>query len=239
MPGNPGNPGPPGPPGPQGPPGPPGEGVSPAAAIWVSKAILTMREPFEVRGSGFKPNEPVVLVLVIDEFLQPVIGGGRVAQVTADSGGSFQVSFPNGIGGAGATVERAPGPRGILAQGADGSRASFPVLITTTPVSTSPATSLIVLSSTGATSVAPGSTATVYGAGFNPGESVTILQTGGSGAQDKILVGGTADANGALRLTFTVAADIIPADAQGGLFSLKATGDRGSQATAPLIVARK
>jgi hypothetical protein len=187
-----------------------------------------MTEPFEVRGSGFRPNEPVVLVLVIDEFLQPVIGGGRVAQATADAGGSFQVSFPNGIGGAGATVERAPGPRGILAQGADGSRASFPVLITTTPVSTSPATSLRI------DPVERGKSATVYGAGFNANESVTLLQAGGSGAQDKILVGGTADANGALRLVFTVAADT-----PFGVYNIKATGDQGSQATAPLIVIEK
>ena len=82
FPGNPGNPGPPGPQGSIGPAGPAGtDGVSPDARIDVNKTVLSMNESLVVSGSGFKPGEPVALLLAIDNTLQPVIGGGRGAQV--------------------------------------------------------------------------------------------------------------------------------------------------------------
>jgi hypothetical protein len=74
--------------------------------------------------------------------------------------------------------------------------------------------------------VEPGGTSTVYGAGFAPGESVS-LSSGG-----KILAGGEANAFGAFAI------DVKVGNAKG-LFTLTATGSADSEATAPLLITNK
>ena len=69
-----GNPGPGGAPGLQGLAGPDGsDAVAPEGSITVSKQKISMSEEFSVSGSGFQPNEPVVIQLRIDSTLSPIL----------------------------------------------------------------------------------------------------------------------------------------------------------------------
>ena len=208
-PGNPGNPGPQGPEGREGLQGLPGEpGVSPGAKLMVSSGVMSVDEPLSIAGSGFIPGEPVTLVLVIDNIVSYVVGGRTAEQPTANGAGAFAVSFDSirgeGRGERGA-LERAPGVRTIRAEGADGSRASAPVTITSTnaPV-TSVSSSLRAVAET--VLVPPKGeeeldededpvtnldvVITITGAGFMPGEAVTLTIINMTPGADKILVGG-------------------------------------------------
>jgi len=218
FPGEPGFAGAPGAPGPAGPPGPvglTGQGISPEAAI-------------TIRGSGFRPGEPVVLLLQVNNSLQVIIGGGRGAQVTANAAGVFEASF-DAIGGATGTQRLAIGPlRAIVASGVDGSRASLPVAIVESP---SPASSIS--SSLVASSVESGGTTSILGGGFQPDEFVTVSAVAASsGGLDRILVGGQANASGAFQ--FSIAIDL-----EEGVYTLRAAGDQNSEATAALVVGSK
>lgn len=232
FPGNPGNPGPPGPAGPPGVPGPQGpNGVSPEASIMLSSSFATVDEGLMVRGSGFLPGEPVAVLLVIDNNLSPFVGGGRRAQVTASAAGTFAF-MTDAIGAEfqDATKQRAlsdGGRKAILASGADGSRASAPIMIVSTPSGTSVSTSLSV------GPVEPGSDATIMGAGFKANEFVTLLAVGaGVGGGDTIIIGGSANEFGAFSMAATINLD-------ENIYTLAAVGDNGSEATAPLIVVNK
>ena len=225
LPGNPGNPGNPGPPGPQGPPGPMGgPGVSPEAMISVDKSQLaTSGDPLTVTGSGFLPNEPVTVSLLISGTTSIVVGGSRGAQVTANESGAFMVSFDE-IGGASASQNQAMGVRTLLAAGPE-SRASSPVTIVSSPVpEVSVSTSLLA----GAAEL--GNEIQVWGAGFMPGEAVTMIAVGAAeGANDRILAGATANASGSFMVD-------SPNPLGAGIYTLRAVGNRGSMSTAPLVV---
>ena len=222
-PGNPGNPGPPGPPGQQGVPGP--VGVSPQAMIVVDKMqVATSGDPITVMGSGFLPGEPVVLTLMINSDDSIIVGGQRGAQVTANEAGAFSASFDE-IGGAQSSQDQAMGYRTLLADGAGESKASAPLMIVPAPVpEMSVTTSLLA----GAAEL--GNQIQVWGAGFMPGEAVTMIAVGAAeGANDRILVGATANASG----SFTVDS---PNPLDAGIYTLRAVGNRGSMSTAPLVV---
>lgn len=229
LPGHPGNPGAPGPPGPQGIPGEAGApAVSPEAAIELSKStISTSGDSVTVRGSGFLPGEPVVLQLKVDENLSIIAGGARGAQVQANEAGAFSISFDE-IGGAPASQARAIGERTFLAHGSDGSRASVPVTVASAPeLMTSVDTSLL------ASATPPGEPITIWGAGFMPDEVVSLIAVGAAeGGGNRIFGGETANASGA----FTVdAANPL----EEGVYTLRAVGNMGSTATAPLVIAEK
>ena len=227
LPGLPGNPGPAGAPGLQGPAGPDGsDAVAPEGNIAVSKSRITMSEEFSVSGSGFKPNEPVVIQLRIDSTLSPIIGGGRGSQVTANGAGAFEVSF-DFVSQKGAVISRAGGPSTVFAQGGSGSKASAPVTIVS---SSSPAGS--VSASLAATPAEAGGTSVVYGAGFVAGEMISIIGVGAADGVDKILAGGEANASGAFQID-------VKATLDAGLYTLAAKGSSNSEATAPLLVADK
>ena len=218
FPGNSGNPGPPGPPGAQGAQGPAGiDGVSPQASIMSSKSVMTLHEPFTVTGSGFRPGEPVVVQLLADST--SIIAG----QATANASGAFSASFDFVT----VILRDTAGVSTLLAKGADGSMASTPVEIVSTPRSTSPSSSL----ATGGAE--PEGDAIIIGAGFGANEFVSIAATGaGANGEDIILVGGQANASGAFSLTTTISLD-------EGIYTLRATGSTGSEATAALVVAEK
>ena len=227
LPGLPGNPGPAGAPGLQGPAGPDGsDAVAPEGNIAVSKSRITMSEEFSVSGSGFKPNEPVVIQLRIDSTLSPIIGGGRGSQVSANGAGAFEVSF-DFVSEKGAVISRAGGPSTVFAQGGSGSKASAPVTIVS---SSSPAGS--VSASLAATPAEAGGTSVVYGAGFVAGEMISIIGVGAADGVDKILAGGEANASGAFQID-------VKATLDAGLYTLAAKGSSNSEATAPLLVADK
>ena len=228
-PGSPGSPGAPGVPGPEGPAGK--DAPAPQARIIVNKDQLTLEEPLEVWGSGFVPSEPVSIFLEIDEPLMTTIG-----DTTANASGAFRVQFSK-IGGDVRTQARVT--KGevytLVAVGGEGSEASFPVMIVETspePALTtddveaiieqhikSPSTSLV------AEVAVQGELTRFWGAGFKADEVVTLSVIGGP----SVLVAGTANASGALAIEELVTLD-------PGIYTLKATGGKGSEATAPLVV---
>ncbi len=228
LPGLPGNPGPGGAPGLQGPAGPDGsDAVAPEGNIAVSKSKVTMSEEFSVSGSGFQPNEPVVIQLRIDSTLSPIIGGGRGSQVTANGAGAFEVSF-DFVSEKGAIISRAGGPSTVFAQGGKGSKASAPITI----VSRAAAPVGTVSASLAATPAEAGGTSLVYGAGFEAGEMVSIIGVGAADGVDKIMAGGEANASGAFQID-------VKATLDAGLYTLTARGSSNSEATAPLLVTDK
>ena len=220
LPGNPGNPGAPGPPGPQGPPGANGiDGVSPQAAVSLSKSsIAAVGDPFIVTGSGFIPGEPIELALDVSPGNHVHLEGG---EVTANASGAFRV----GIAEIGATD--ASGVLTFLAEGADGSLASTPVRIISSPMNVT-----AVDSSLSADNTPPGEEITVLGAGFMAGEAVTISVVGVAGGSDRILIGANANDSGAFNV-------VAPNPLELGVYTLRAVGSKGSSATAPLWIAEK
>ncbi|MBM3948815.1 MAG: collagen-like protein [SAR202 cluster bacterium] len=237
-PGSPGSPGAPGVPGPEGPAGK--DAPAPQAHIVVNKDQLTLEEPLEIWGSGFVPGEPVSVFLEIDEPLMTTIG-----DTTANASGAFRVEFSK-IGGDARTQARVTKGEvySLLAVGGEGSEASVPVMIVETspePALTaddvealleeridaiptprpqpSPSTSLV------AEVAVQGELTRFWGAGFKANEVVTLSVIGGP----SVLVAGTANASGALAIEEFVTLD-------PGIYTLKATGDKGSEATAPLVV---
>ncbi len=247
FPGNPGNPGNPGPPGPSGPPGPPGpagsDGVSPQAAIAVDADLISIDGSLTIDGSGFRPNEPVALLLVVDQNLQPFIGGGTRAQTQANSGGNFTFSVDS-IGAAfrgntGARVLEASNggsnSLSVYASGADGSRASVPIrVVGSGGIASSPS---IALSSNIVGGHDPHNKVSILVGGFMPGEFITVVAVGASGGDDRVLVGGSANDSGALMLEATITLE------EGNVYTIEAMGQpvAGMQAsaTAPLAVIHK
>ena len=226
LPGLPGNPGAPGKPGLQGPPGPQGEpgedAVSPEAALMVSKGMLTADEGFAVSGSGFQADEAILLTVG-----DKIIGGGAGAQGQANGSGAFYIEFAS----MGVSVNA--GPTTVRAQGGGGSAATIPVMVLdTAPDTTS------VSSSLASQPISPGQDTTVYGAGFLPGEFVSVSIVGAE--SNSVIGGGAANASGAFSFTgrSPISADGVPVFGIG-VYTLKAQGDMGSEATAPLLIVLK
>ena len=229
LPGHPGNPGPAGPPGPPGPPGPAGSpAVSPEASVTLNKSsIATSGDPIMVHGSGFQPGEPVVLQLRVDQNLSIIAGGARGAQVTANEAGAFSASFDE-VGGASASQARAPGDRSFVASGAWGSRASTPVKVVSSAEPMTAVDTVLLASGT-----ASGEPVMIWGGGFMPGEVVSLILVGAAdGGGDRIV--GNAEANNSGAFAGEVSAS---ATGMEGVYTLKATGNMGSVASAVLVVA--
>ena len=231
LPGNPGSPGAPGAPGAEGEAGASGGGAAAQARIELDKTVFGLDESLSISGSGFKPGEPVTLLLVVNQNLQAMIGGGRRAQTQASSAGTFSIDFES-IGGAfkGATRERAlsdGGRKAVLASGADGSKASIPVRVVGSPQGVRTSSASLVASSTES-----GGDSTVIGSGFHAEEFVTILAIGASSGQDRIVGGGAANEFGAFSVMVSVSLD-------DGLYTLRAVGDKGTEASGALFVGAK
>ena len=226
LPGESGNPGEPGKPGLQGPQGPQGDrgadAVSPEAALMISAGMLTADEGFSVSGSGFQADEAVLLTVG-----EKIIGGGAGAQGQANAGGAFYIEFAS----MGVSVDA--GPNTVRAEGGAGSAATIPVMvIDTAPDTTSPSSSLA------STPISPGQDTTVYGAGFLPGEFVSVVIIGAD--KNSVVGGGEANSSGAFSFAgrAPISADGVPVFGMG-VYTLKAQGDMGSEATAPLLIIAK
>ncbi len=176
-----------------------------------------MSDPVEVMGSGFIDGEEVTVTLEIDGTLIRLVG-----TATANESGAFIITADE-FGGDASTKSAAIGARTVLAEGSEGSKASVPVIITeATPPTTPPSASLFV------EPTKPTGTSAVWGAGFRAGELVTITAlTSSSGGP--ILGAIEANENGSLSTIITV--DLDP-----GIYTLKAVGAAGSEATAPLVI---
>ena len=209
---------------------------------------MSVDEPLSISGSGFLPGEPVRLVLVIDNIVSYVVGGRTAEQPTANGAGAFAVSFDSirgeGRGERGA-LERAPGIRTLRAEGEDGSRAAAPVMITNAnaPV-VSVASSLVASSEAEINAETNGIdvTITATGAGFIPGEAVTVTIVSLADGADKILVGGAANDSGAFSLSATLAGPTPTGGSDPampiapGVYTVLAEGANGSGATGALVI---
>ena len=92
---------------------------------------------------------------------------------------------------------------------------------------------IVMSSSLTAGGVEPAAVATIVGAGFGADEFVSVAVVGaGASGGDIILKGGQANGSGAFSLTATINLD-------EGIYTLRATGADGSEASAPLVVAEK
>ncbi len=215
--------------GPQGETGPQGPGASqPQARIISPVATLTLDEPLDVWGSGFAAGESIVVSLEIDAGLQRVVG-----DTTAGPGGAFRVAI-DGLGGDTRFRSRVQfgDVHTLLASGSAGSVASAPVTIVSErpdeadiPGPAAPASPSATLVATVAVT---GATNTFWGAGFEPGETVSLGIVGGPG----ILVARAANDSGAVMLEAVI--DLVP-----GVYTAVATGSSGIRATWPLVVAEE
>ena len=218
------------------------------ARIMVSSGVMSVDEPLRIAGAGFLPGEPVTLLLVIDDIVRYIIGGRTAGQPVANAAGAFSVSFESIRGDGGGergALERAPGIRTIRAEGEDGSRASAPVYITSinAPV-TSVLSSLVASSEAEINAETSGIdvTITATGAGFIPGEAVTVTIVSLADGADKILVGGAANDSGAFSLSATLAGPTPTGGSDPampiapGVYTVLAEGANGSGATGALVI---
>ena len=221
------------------------------AMIMVNCEVLSVDEPLSILGSGFLPGEPVMLVLVIDDIIRYVVGGRTAEQPTANAAGAFTVSFYSIRGGGRdyGGLARAPGLRTIRAIGEDGSRASFPVTITSHR-GCGPGYSSGRLTATADTQLdvetnALHITITAVGVGFIPGEAVTVTIVRLTDGAEKVLPTAAANDAGAFMVKSTLhgAAPADGADPEmpitPGVYTVLAEGGDGSGATGALVVESK
>jgi hypothetical protein len=189
-------------------------------------------------------------------FLSPILG-----QSDSNSGGAFTMTLEGPLSelkGVSKNMSRLTeaGLVTILAEGQDGSKASWPVaLVAETPAAPEKAAASSIATSLTVAPVAAGGSTTVYGAGFNSRDRVSIVAiTGigeakswgsmgasyldfnrggveGSGAFERVgLTSGAAEKSGAFALS------ISPGMA-AGVYTIEAYGtDSGAVATAPLVI---
>jgi len=233
-PGAPGKPGLPGLPGIQGIQGPAGnDGVSPEARIEASTRSLTMDAGLTVDGSGFRRYETIDIVFAL-RATTPVL-----TTIQADDAGSFSVTIPT----LSSIRKVETNAKTILdtsvitmrAEGSDGSLASVPVRVAeASPPAAGPAASASA-SLTGGT-VANEGQITVLAAGFRGGEGITfIIQTGTTAdgiPQFTPLQSGVATGGGTLEKKMSIRTG-------AGLFTLKAIGATGTEATSAVTVTAK
>ncbi len=81
-------------------------------------------------------------------------------------------------------------------------------------------------------SVAQGARVTVSGSAFQPGESVLAVIVKAIDKEDFILVGADASASGA----FSRLAVAIPVSVKPGAYTVRAVGEKGTVATAPINI---
>ncbi|MBR61333.1 MAG: hypothetical protein CL904_01560 [Dehalococcoidia bacterium] len=237
--------GPPGSRGLPGLPGPPGEqGVSGSEESQVRASILiqteirpnltTLNDSLVIFGSGFKPNENVVISLQIDDSLQLVL-----SDTVTSLAGAFKVFIEN-IDADPRVLSRIKLDEvyTVSANGSGGSIANAPLSIE------SNIQPIIVVTekddnkdeiysnlkndlkaSLVATVAINGTRNTFWGSGFKSDERVTLGIVGGP----ELLVARNADANGSILLEPII-------DLSAGVYTAIAIGDQGSVATWPLVV---
>ena len=243
-----GDPGPAGPPGSRGLPGlpgPPGEqGVSGTVGSLLQASILiqteirpnltTLDDSFEVFGSGFNPNENVIVSLQIDDSLQLVL-----SDTVTSLSGAFKILIES-IDADARVLSRIKLNEvyTITAKGSGGSIANAPLSIE------SNIEPLIVVAeqendtdvnyealkddlkaSIVATVAVKGTRNSFWGSGFKSNELVSLGIVGGP----EILVARSADAAGTIILEPII-------DLSAGVYTAIAIGDAGSIATWPLVV---
>ena len=233
----------------------------------VAKPTVYLDQGITVAGSGFRPWEPVVVSIDLGpsvQFYDPQKGSQfllnpTLGQSDSNSGGAWTLSLDgplSDLSGVAKNMERLleAGVVTILAEGQDGSKASWPVaLMAEMPVDEASAiTGTASLALAGP--VVAGEAGTVYGAGFGPKERFSLVAITGIGQGTSFSPQGqeygfhdrgTIEASGVFErfgLTLGVAedtgafmVDISPTQAPG-VYTLEAVGVDGSYATAPLVI---
>ncbi len=180
-------------------------------------SVAAYDDPVIVTGSGFIPGEPIELALDISpgNHIHLHVEGDNLQ---ANASGAFRVGLEELDAG------DASGVLTFLAEGEDGSLASTPVRIVSSPVNVTAVDSSLYSSPTRA-----GMGLSVLGAGFMSGEAVTISVVGVAGGSDRILVGTNANESGAFMVD-------APNPLEVGVYTLKAVGSKGSMATMPQMI---
>ncbi|MFB7798673.1 choice-of-anchor G family protein [Isoptericola sp. NPDC056134] len=162
-----------------------------------------------VTGGGFTPGEDVTVQLT-DEDGEPV---GDAVTTTATDAGTIEVELT-------VPADAAPGDHTVVATDSSGATADAPLTVTAAPtVAVDPGT------------VPAGGTTTVTGAGFTPGEDVTVQLTDDAGNPVGDPVTTTADDSGAVEVDLPVPAGTTP-----GGYTVVASDVTGATAEAPLAV---
>ena len=187
-PGKPGLPGEPGKPGLQGPPG-----IAPHANVRTGGPVLYLDSTADIWGSGFQRFEPVTVYIDLDSDGASIMLGST----DADAGGAWRVQasgYDTGLDESVAAMLslgiNAGNVFSVVAEGADGTKASIPVMLAAqAPVSAPPAVpvtgSVLVGSIAGDGSfrvgiAEEGGEITLVAAGFSPGEFINVTINGNS-----------------------------------------------------------
>ena len=198
---------------------------------------------FMVAGAGYQPNESVTIFMDIDGDLQPTLG---IAEATGAGAWTFVVDNLGANAGMTA-VRRSPstnadlalkaGLVSIAAVGSRGTSSEVPATVVETMPAKAPhyhsAAAALLVGTVGDSGFTAGAAAIdgelgIWGSGFVPGESVSFALTGGGSTAQTALATATADANGAVSGTATLAIS-------AGAYTVWATGDMGSSAATPLF----
>ena len=209
-------------PGPLGPRGLQGQAASADASILVSSQILYLTGGIEIWGSGFEPSESVNVYIDVDGNTQPNLG---FADANAGGAWSLQIGRLDEVRGVSQNTLRLTQAEvlTLMAEGSDGTKTSIPVVIRSEPLDTAESNGHAMPASLVAGTVEAGKVITVYGAGYKPSEVVTLEIAGlkfGSSVAGK---------RGALGEDISIVLE-------PGMYTLMGVGDKGSVASAPLIV---
>ena len=181
------------------------------ASIFVESNIF--ESTIHVLGSGFKSKESVVLYVDNDD-----IDEIKLIEVIVNSSGLFEFQIDPKL---------SEGHYLIRAVGLEGTLATSSFLVEKSEQMDTPKGATIV-----ATSVPPGEISDIYGSGFLIGEIVSVVILEAEDGADRIVAGNETNSSGAFLSSVKI-------DLKEGLYTIKAEGNLGSFATAPLLVASK
>ena len=237
LPGLPGNSGPGGPGGPQGPQGALGpagpagptgaDAPQPEARLALSASTVESGDTIQAWGSGFPAFEAVVLSIQTGADSSIIRGSAEVNSFGAFSGDVYLIKQAGRN-----IVDLDPGFYSVKANSASGASASAAVqIVEEAHIPTAPDVSLWVVG--GAVGIeAGGDGPRVLGAGYLPGEEVSVVLRNATEFGDLLFASGTANDSGAFEAT----AASIPESISPGVYTVRGNGDQGSHATAAIKI---
>ena len=196
--------------------------------------VMYLDEGLMVAGAGFQPFEPVIAFIELGGGVQPNLG---FTDSNAGGAWTLQIADTGGLTGVGRNRDAllAAGVVTVMAEGADGSVASSPIMVAASrpPTPAPPREPRIGASVTGG-SLVQGSSIDVSGGGFAPRELVSFLivvrvSSDGTVAIKNAFGVATAGDTGVVNITLTIGLD-------PGQYTLEAAGDQGSVAASVITV---
>ena len=234
LPGNTGPEGSQGPQGPQGPVGPAGsagptgaDAPQPEARLALSASTVESGDTIQAWGSGFPAFEAVVLSVQTGADSSIIRGSAEV-----NDRGAFSADVTLIKQAGGTPVDLDLGFYSVKATSASGASASAPIqIVDEVHVPTAPDVSLLVVGGAAGIEVG-GDGPRVLGAGFKPGEVVSVVLRDATEFGDFLFASATANDSGA----FEVTAGSIPESLSPGVYTARGNGDQGSHATAAIKI---